>query len=111
MKHIHVQDRSDRFYPQYALVVAVGGKLFIRPCKTTIPSIEETTEETTRNWSEAELEANDNPDTLAVVRFTHIPYADPEEAQRYAVDLILEMASRELGIPYAVSSSESKGNQ
>jgi predicted TIM-barrel enzyme len=40
---------------------------------------------------------------VALVKFTHAPYAHPgRKTKQIAVDLILEEVSKKLGIPYAV---------
>jgi len=99
LQRLEVKDRDCDDYPTYWGIVEKDGKLLVAIVEAD-------------DFDAAEKEllaatAGENVEPKAVVRFTHPAYNHPAAARQYAVDLMLEEASRVLGIPPAERGPES----
>lgn len=92
-----VRDRGSNDYPTFWGIVEKDGCLLVCPL-------------TARDWQPAEeqllRETIDDPvQPRAVVRFTHPAYSQPQNAQEFVVDMILEEAARALDMPAAIAAA------
>ncbi len=101
MKRIRVSDRSETTYPAICAICKVDGKLMVATFDVGPFGINLAPEQEEALWVLAEEHSRQYSDAVAVVLFTHVAYANRGESSRqWAVDCILNEASKELGIPY-----------
>ncbi len=95
LPRITVRDRDSDDYPTFWVVGRQGDQERLLTAPLDADSFE-------RAEVEAAEVVADPYHAVALVRFSHPAYNHPEMAQQYVVDLILEQASRELGVEYEV---------